>query len=244
MSVGVLLAIDSTGSMRWVHKTLCDNIGSILEQFDNEGVAAQFSLVGFRDYQAESSNWLESMEFSEEEDVSEYVEWLSRLKAKGGGGNKAESSMAGMAHGVSNFEWPDVKRKVVAIFTDDNPHVPDIGVDSWDQIHNLLISNEIAQVHLFVDEKHTDGYDNLDHSDYFVIRHNLVKDDHSSLEESIRKFVKVSSDGAGFGSIELIERDVSVNPFDLEITDTKEITSEVADVSEDLDPDANPFDDW
>ena len=242
MSVAVLLAIDSTGSMRWVHRTLCENIGSILQQFDDEGVQAQFSLVGFRDYRAESSSWLETMDFSSEEDVSEYVAWLSNLKAKGGGGNKAESSMAGMVHGILNFEWPEVKRKVVAIFTDDNPHVPDIGVESWSEIQNVLSSNNIAQVHLFVDEKHQDGYDDLDHPGFVVMRHTLVKDDRSSLEKSIRKFVKVSSDGFG-DDVELIERDRSENPFDFEVIGP--IDSEDSDeATDDFDPDANPFDDW
>ena len=245
MSVAVLLAIDSTGSMRWVHKTLCENIGSILQQFDNEGVPAQFSLVGFRDYQAESSSWLESMDFSSEEDVSEYVTWLSNLKAKGGGGNQAESSMAGMIHGILNFEWPEVKRKVVAIFTDDNPHVPDIGVESWNQIQDVINSNDIAQVHLFVDEKHEDGYDELDHFGFQVLRHTLVKDDRTSLEESIRKFVKVSSAGCGGfgGDVDLIDRETSENPFDLDVIEPTDSEDSI-ESPEDFDPDANPFDEW
>ena len=43
-------------------------------------------------------------------------------------------------------------RKVIATFTDDNPHVPDIDVDSWAEFHEILRMNEIEQVHLFVNE--------------------------------------------------------------------------------------------
>ena len=87
MSVGVMFAIDSTGSMRWVHRELCENIGTILLQFEDEGIPARFSLVGFRDYIADSTNWIEFMDFADEEEIDELANWLDRLKAKGGGGN-------------------------------------------------------------------------------------------------------------------------------------------------------------
>lgn len=236
MSVAVLLAIDSTGSMRWVHKELCQNIGSIIQQFEEEGVSVKFSLVGFRDYQSNPADWIESIDFdlTGEEDSEKYANWLSNLKAKGGGGNKAESSMAGVVYGITNFEWPDVKRKVVAVFTDDFAHMPDFNIRTWDESQEILRSNEIQQVHLFVDEKHEDGYDDLDSSEYTVVRHPLVKNDHDGLEKSIRKFVKVSSGGFG-GDVELIDRD---NPFDIEEEEEEE-PLEVEDFDE-----TNIFDEW
>jgi hypothetical protein len=243
MSVGVLLAIDSTGSMRWVHKELCENIGSIIQQFDDESVPVRFSLVGFRDYQSSPVNWIEAIDFETAgEEESLLADWLSNLKAKGGGANQAESSMAGLVFGITNFEWPEVKRKVVAIFTDDFAHIPDYNINSWNEVHEILRDNEIKQVHLFVDEKHEDGYDELDSAEYDVIRHPLVKGDREGLEQSIRKFVKVSSSGFG-GNVEIIERDISDNPFDFEDVPERD-SSETVDDKGKLDPDANPFDGW
>lgn len=238
MSVGVMFAIDSTGSMRWVHRELCDNIGNILLQFEDEGIPARFSMVGFRDYIANSTNWIEFMDFTDEEEVEDLANWLDMLKAKGGGGNNGESSVAGTVYGIEECTWPDVKRKVVAIFTDDHPHVPDIGVDSWGDFHETLRTNEIEQIHLFVNEKHVDGFDNLDSHSYDVIRHTLVKGNGDALEDSIRKFVKISS--SGFDSeIDIIEREESVNPFDRDDEETLDVPEKTPD-----DPDANPFDEY
>ena len=238
MSVGVMFAIDSTGSMRWVHRELCENIGTILLQFEDEGIPARFSLVGFRDYIADSTNWIEFMDFADEEEIDELANWLDRLKAKGGGGNDGESSIAGAVYGIQECSWPDVRRKVIAIFTDDHPHVPDIDVDSWAEFHEILRMNEIEQVHLFVNEKHVDGFDNLDSHGYDVIRYTLIKNNRDALEDSIRKFVKISS--TPFDSeIDIIEREESVNPFDMDDEETIYAPEEAV-----HDPDANPFDDY
>lgn len=238
MSVGVMFAIDSTGSMRWVHRELCENIGNILLQFEDEGIPARFSMVGFRDYIADSTNWIEFMDFADEEEIDELANWLDRLKAKGGGGNDGESSIAGAVYGIQECSWPDVRRKVIAIFTDDHPHVPDVGIDSWSEFHEILRTNEIEQIHLFVNEKHVDGFDNLDSHGYDVIRHTLIKDNRDALEDSIRKFVKISS--TGFDSeIDIIEREESVNPFDMDDEGTIDAPEEAS-----HDPDANPFDDY
>ena len=237
MSVGVMFIIDSTGSMRWIHRELCDNLQNIVVQFENEGVPVRFSMVGFRDYIANSSNWIEFVDFTSEETVEVFTNWLSNLKAKGGGDNDGESSLAGAVYGMEQGHWPDVKRKVLAIFTDDNPHVPDFGIESWEGLHQCIKDNEIDQIHLFIDAKHVDGFDDLDSHGYDVIRHILVKDNRNALEKSIRAFVKISS--TGFDSeIEIIEREDAINPFD-SIDDELIPDAEVS-----ADFDANPFDDY
>lgn len=238
MSVGVIFAIDSTGSMRWVHRELCNNIGNILVQFEDEGIPARFSMVGFRDHPANSSNWIEFVDFNDEEEVEHLAGWLNRLKAKGGGGNDGESSLAGALYGVEHCNWPEVKRKVLAIFTDDHPHVPDIGVESWLGFQKSLRNNEIEQIHLFVNAKHVDGFDDMDSYGYDVIRHTLVRDNRDALEASIRKFVKIST--TGFDSeIDIIEREDSVNPFDF---DSEEMLTDTE--GEEFDLDSNPFDEY
>ena len=88
-------------------------------------------------------------------------------------------------------------RRVVVIFTDDNPHVPDFGVNDWAEVHSTLRDENVEQVHLFTDQKHEPGYDELDDLGYLVVRHPLVRDDAEALEESIREFIRISSEGGG-----------------------------------------------
>ena len=128
LSVGVLLVIDCTGSMEVIHKYLSSSLSSIVSKFQDEGVPVQFSAIGFRDYPAKPETAFEIINF--EEGISSLESWLSRVKAEGGGSNFGESSMSAIVHGIDSVTWPDVKRKVVALFTDDGPHVPDYKVES------------------------------------------------------------------------------------------------------------------
>ena len=65
-----------------------------------------------------------------------------------------------------------------------------------------------------------------------------IKNNRDALEDSIRKFVKISS--TGFDSeIDIIEREESVNPFDMDDEETIDAPEEAV-----HDPDANPFDDY
>ena len=225
MSVGVLLAIDCTGSMEVIHKYLADSLAEIVSKFNDEGVPVQFSAIGFRDYPADPSSAFEITDF--EEDVTQLERWLSNVKAFGGGSNYGESSMSGVVHGIMSVNWPDVKRRVVALFTDDGPHIPDYMVDSWSDARDKLSNCEIEQFHLFTINRKVERYDELDGHDYVVIRHNLADDDLSdldleTLEQSVRDFVKVSSSG-NFGSSEIISReeDLESNPFDIDDYETE-----------------------
>tara|TARA_B100000683_G_scaffold277326_2_gene335201 strand:+ start:2038 stop:2784 length:747 start_codon:yes stop_codon:yes gene_type:complete len=225
MSVGVLLAIDCTGSMEVIHKYLANSLAEIVSKFNDEGVPVQFSAIGFRDYPANPGTAFEISDF--EEDVSQLERWLANVKAFGGGSNFGESSMSGVIHGIMNVNWPDVKRRVVALFTDDGPHIPDYMVESWTDARDKLSQWEIEQFHLFTINRKVERYDELDGHDYVVIRHNLADDnledlELETLEQSVRDFVKVSSSG-NFGSSEIISReeDFESNPFDIDDYETE-----------------------
>lgn len=225
LSVGVLLVIDCTGSMEVIHKYLSSSLSSIVSKFQDEGVPVQFSAIGFRDYKAKPETAFELINF--DGDINSLESWLSRVKAEGGGSNYGESSMSAIVHGIELVSWPDVKRKVVALFTDDGPHVPDYKVESWLDAREKLASNNIEQIHLFTVNRKVEKYDQLDGHDYVVIRHTLAENDLDemdvdNLEQSIRDFVKVSSSG-NFGSSEIIARDdgqFESNPFDIDDFDT------------------------
>jgi hypothetical protein len=225
LSVGVLLVIDCTGSMEVIHRYLASSLSSIVSKFQDEGVPVQFSAIGFRDYPAKPETAFEIIDF--DEGINSLESWLSIVRAEGGGSNHGESSMSAIVHGIDSVNWPDVKRKVVALFTDDGPHVPDFKVESWGDAREKLTSNSIEQIHLFTVNRKVERYDELDGHDYVVIRHTLAENglddmDVENLEESIRNFVKVSSSG-NFGSSEIIVRDdgqFESNPFDVDDFDT------------------------
>ena len=253
LSVGVLLVIDCTGSMEVIHKYLSGSLSSIVSKFQDEGVPVQFSAIGFRDYPAKPETAFEIIDF--DEGINSLESWLSIVKAEGGGSNYGESSMSAIVHGIDSVNWPDVKRKVVALFTDDGPHVPDYKVDSWEDAREKLTSNSIEQIHLFTVNRKVEKYDELDGHDYVVIRHTLAENglddmDVENLEESIRNFVKVSSSG-NFGSSEIIVRDdeqFESNPFDVDDFDTGTSTplvpssKEVESADSDADSDDDFFD--
>lgn len=219
--------------MRWVHAYLRETLSNLVYQFEDEGAPIEFSFTAFRDHRHAPSTWIEHLGFTGEEQVAKARNWLAELKATGGGGNAGESSMAGMLYAIRNSEWPEANRRVVVIFTDDNPHVPDFGVKDWAEVHSTLRDENVEQVHLFTDQKHEPGYDELDDLGYLVVRHPLVRDDAEALEESIREFIRISSEGGG--EFTPLVRDESVNPFDSEATPM--------DVGEDdVDVDENPFD--
>jgi hypothetical protein len=88
--VAVLFAIDSTGSMKWIHNELCRDISSILTRIEDEGVSVQFALAAFRDFPANQDTWIETVDF-ETEGVASMQERLRTHRAKGGGGNNRES---------------------------------------------------------------------------------------------------------------------------------------------------------
>ena len=240
MTVGVLLAIDCTGSMEVIHNYLAKGLSSIVTKFQEEGVPVQFSAIGFRDYPANPDTAFEVIDFNES--ILPLETWLSSIKAFGGGSNYGESSMSAIVNGINSVSWPVVKRKVVALFTDDGPHVPDYNVESWDYARRFISNEDIEQIHIFTISRKIERYDELDGHDYVVIRHTLSENtledlEDQELEKSIREFVKVSSSG-NFGSSEIIVRDddqFEINPFDIDDDDHSLAESPITDLSTDED---------
>ena len=219
MSVGVLFVIDCTGSMEVIHRYLGKSLAKIVGMFEDESVQVEFACMGFRDYKADPLTAFEMTDFYE--DNTQLVRWLNNVKSHGGGSNFGESSLSAMVHGVQMVNWPDVKRKVIALFTDDKPHLKDYGVDGWDGAKQVLANAGIEQIHLFTINRKINSYDDLDDYEYVVIRHTLAENNledmvEEDLEIAMRQFVKVSSSGT-FGEAEIIIRDdddFDFNPFD------------------------------
>lgn len=219
MSVGVLFVIDCTGSMERIHRYLGRTLAKIVQMFAEEEVPVQFACMGFRDYKADPLTAFEMTDFHE--NPNHLIRWLNMVKSFGGGSNFGESALSAMVHGVQSVEWPDVKRRVIALFTDDKPHLSDYLVDGWGGAKRIIANADIEQIHLFTVNKKIDSYDDMDGHEYVVIRHKLAEnaiDDmvDEDLEMSMREFVKVSSSG-NFGAGTIITRDdddFDINPFD------------------------------
>lgn len=225
MSVGVLFVIDCTGSMERIHRYLGRTLAKIVEMFAEEEVPVQFACMGFRDHKADPRTAFEMTDFQENPRM--LIDWLNTVRSFGGGSNWGESALSAMVYGVQSVEWPDVKRRVIALFTDDKPHLNDYLVDGWDGAKRIIADADIEQIHLFTVNKKIDSYDDMDGHEYVVIRHKLAEDAiddmvDEDLEMAMREFVKVSSSGS-FGSGEIIMRDddddFDINPFDFDDDD-------------------------
>jgi len=227
MSVGVLFVIDCTGSMERIHRYLGKSLAKIVEMFADESVPVEFACMGFRDYKADPKSAFEMTDFYGNN--TRLVRWLNNVRSYGGGSNFGESSLSAMVHGVQEVDWPDVKRRVIALFTDDKPHLEDYGVDGWDGAKRVIANAGIEQIHLFTINRKIDSYDDLDDHEYVVIRHKLAENNldemvEEDLEIAMRDFVKVSSSGT-FGDAEIIIRDdddFDVNPFDYDDDEDEE----------------------
>ena len=239
MSVGVLFVIDCTGSMERIHRYLGKSLAHIVKMFDEEEVPVQFACIGFRDYKADPNTAFEIIDFNSSvlppifsASENRLVNWLNTVQSFGGGSNFGESSLSAIVHGIQEVTWPDVKRRVIALFTDDKPHLEDYLVSGWDGAKQLISEAEIEQIHLFTVNRKIDSYDDLDGHEYVVIRHKLAEsaiDDmvDDDLESAMRNFVKVSSSG-NFGPSEIIIRDdddFEINPFDFDDDDLDDSVS-------------------
>ena len=257
MSVGVLFVIDCTGSMERIHRYLGRTLARIVEMFAEEEVPVQFACMGFRDHKADPSTAFEMTDFQENPRM--LIDWLNTVRSFGGGSNWGESALSAMVYGVQSVEWPDVKRRVIALFTDDTPHLNDYLVDGWDGAKRIIADADIEQIHLFTVNKKIDSYDDMDGHEYVVIRHKLAEDAiddmvDEDLEMAMREFVKVSSSGS-FGSGEIIMRDdddddFDINPFDFDDDDDDDFSESTVDSvthredSTTSDMPEEEFDDW
>lgn len=243
MSVAVVLVIDCTGSMEEIHAYLGKKLSDIAKMFSEEGMPVHFAAVGFRDFPdvRQRKHWFELQDFNLLDEAHEGLSnWLLHINAFGGGSNFGESGIAALVKGLQDVTWPDARRRVAALFTDDKSHMPDHGVDTWDDVKKAIRDSDTEQIHLFTTERKVENYDELDGVGYDVIRHELAKDnlknvDDDQLEKAIREFVRMSSEGGGFGGGTLIARE-ETNPFDEPSSDApKEEKGDGFDVDWDVD---------
>jgi hypothetical protein len=144
---------------------------------------------------------------------------LELLRSKGGGNNSAESSLFALRASLE-VEWPaDSRRKIIVLFTDEKPHIPDLLVPTWKSFNNEISNpdrlNKIDQIHLFITPDKQEYYEELTFSGIQILFHNLTKD-LNNLDRSFRNFVQSSSEWDEDDDDEIIYGDWSEgeNPFD------------------------------
>jgi hypothetical protein len=118
---------------------------------------------------------------------------LSLISAKGGGANAGESSYYALRESLI-MPWPISKQRVIALFTDDKGHLPDIGVESEATLRADLFDAGLDQLHIFTTDRKVDSYTWLSDSpdDPYVFYHSLTKD-MEKLQSTFDDFVKTSS---------------------------------------------------
>ena len=242
MDIACMLVIDSTTSMGWIHRYLREHLARTISDFKVEGRTIEFGVMGFRDTKCSKHPWLEYNSFggiSSGADANwlDYLlegrsrkrarkksspiwhplsteETLRRLRAKGGGNNSAESSLFAVRASLT-LRWPESRRRIIAVFTDERPHVPDQLVESWDSINNDLDEAGIDQVHLFVKPNRQADYEGLTYSEVQILFHDLTTD-MENLDSSFRDFVQTSSEWDDDDDDDIVSEDwdEEANPFD------------------------------
>ena len=82
------------------------------------------------------------------DDVDAAASIISQLRPRGGGGNPTESSYDALALSINNVDWTPGSERVVLLFTDQPPNIPDYFIKSEDELINQ-ISRKIDQIHIF-----------------------------------------------------------------------------------------------
>ena len=237
-----MLVIDSTSSMGWIHRYLRNHLSKMISDFQLEGRTIDFAVMGFRDTKCSKHPWLEFSGFTisswkpVDPAIAEEMENIARnsvfrdnstspekalelLRSKGGGNNSAESSLFALRASLE-VDWPaDSRRKIIVLFTDEKPHIPDLLVPTWKSFNNEISNpdrlNKIDQIHLFITPDKQEYYEELTFSGIQILFHNLTKD-LNNLDRSFRNFVQSSSEWDEDDDDEIIYGDWSEgeNPFD------------------------------
>lgn len=82
------------------------------------------------------------------DDVVAASSMIRQLRPRGGGGNRGESSYDALDLSINNVDWTPGSERVVLLFTDAPPNVPDHFIKSEGELVNR-ISRKIDQIHIF-----------------------------------------------------------------------------------------------
>ena len=158
-----LFVIDCTQTMQWVLDSICKYLMDVVKIFEDGKLRMRYGVLEFRDRKYDQTNSLIFHKFNTSyftEDVGNIKKTLESLKAKMGGPPK-ESVFDALKHAVEDPDWRDDATRIVVLFTDAEPHSPDLEVKSWDECIDIIEESKIDMLHLVVAEEHAEQYRKL-----------------------------------------------------------------------------------
>jgi uncharacterized protein YegL len=149
----VMFVLDVTGSMAGEIAGVKDNIRDFVDFIDREGTSVEVGLIAFRDLKVAQRPELLSFNgkvFTR--DVDAFQGAVARLRARGGGTNGAESSLAALVQAAGQPFAEDAAR-VIILITDERPWIPDENVETVQDVHAALRKARVNQLHIVIPER-------------------------------------------------------------------------------------------
>ena len=154
--------IDCTQTMQWVLDTICQNLAKLVGIFEEGRLRMRYGILEFRDSKVQKEPMIQH-KFGKSHftaDPSELKKKLLSLTAKGGGPPK-ESVFDALKMAVEEPDWREDTTKIVVLFTDAQPHKPDVNVKSWQECCDVIEASGIDMLHLVVHKDYLDDYKKL-----------------------------------------------------------------------------------
>lgn len=121
-TIDLCFLVDCTGSMSGTIKSVAENIFSINEDLLNklEKPNLRLSFISYRDYDVDQSKLVEIQPFT---DVKQFKQFVSKVKAEGGG-DTCEDIHGGLI-ALNNLNWRNYANRIVIHFADAPCHGSD-----------------------------------------------------------------------------------------------------------------------
>lgn len=154
--------IDCTQTMQWVLDTICQNLNKLVRIFEEGKLRMRYGVLEFRDSKVQKEPMQQhkfgSSHFTD--DPEKLKKALLSLKAKGGGPPK-ESVFDALKMAVEEPDWREDTTRIVVLFTDAQPHKPDVNVKSWEECCNVIEQAGIDMLHMVVHKDYMVEYEKL-----------------------------------------------------------------------------------
>lgn len=144
----VVFVLDVTGSMSGEISGVKNGIRNFVDQIGADGLSVEVGLVAFRDLRA--GEFPEVLKFDGQSftsDIDQFKDAVAKLQARGGGGNRCESSFDALLQASRQPFSPDSQR-ILILITDQPPWLPDGEIREHSDLINALTNATIDQVYV------------------------------------------------------------------------------------------------
>ena len=154
--------IDCTGTMQWVLDTICQNLSKLVTIFAEARLRMRYGLLEFRDNKIMNEP-MKQHRFGESHftsDSAQLEKALNSLSASGGGPEN-ESVFDELKLAVEEPDWREDATRIVVLFTDAEPHKPDVKIKTWEECCDVIERSGIDMLHMVVEKKFIPEYQRL-----------------------------------------------------------------------------------